>query len=139
MVLDGLPNLYSLKYESMTAPRLPLYLCSYKLDGSVTASRCTKPVLRFVILRPSVGFVNPPTRLEPTSSSSQAVVIVAHLLRLVTLRSPYAEYSTAMMVCPHTRATASEAKREAPGSRELGAATASEGAVDSSFAIDVTP
>ena len=37
MVLDGLPGLYGLKYESATTPRLPLYLCSYKLDDSVTA------------------------------------------------------------------------------------------------------
>ena len=35
VVLDGLLGLYGLKYESATAPRLPLYLCSYKLDGSV--------------------------------------------------------------------------------------------------------
>ena len=34
MVLDGLPGLYGLKYDSVTACRLPLYLCSYKLDGS---------------------------------------------------------------------------------------------------------
>ena len=38
VVLDGLPGLYGLKYESATAPRLPLYLCSYKLDGSITIS-----------------------------------------------------------------------------------------------------
>ena len=38
MVLDGLPGLYGLKYDSATACGLPLYLCSYKLDGSVTAS-----------------------------------------------------------------------------------------------------
>ena len=37
VVLDRLPGLYGLKYESAIAPRLPLYLCSYKLDGSVTA------------------------------------------------------------------------------------------------------
>ena len=35
VVLNGLPGLYGLKYESGTAPWLPLYLCSYKLDGSV--------------------------------------------------------------------------------------------------------
>ena len=38
MVLDGLPGLYGPKYDSTTACGLPLYLCSYKLDGSVTAS-----------------------------------------------------------------------------------------------------
>ena len=38
MVLDGLPGLYGLKYDSATACGLPLYLCSYKLDGSITAS-----------------------------------------------------------------------------------------------------
>ena len=36
MVLDGLPGLYGLKYDSVTACGLPLYLCSYKLDGSAT-------------------------------------------------------------------------------------------------------
>ena len=34
MVLDGLLGLYGLKYDSATACRLLLYLCSYKLDGS---------------------------------------------------------------------------------------------------------
>ena len=33
-VIDGLPNLYRLKYDSAIACRLLLYLCSYKLDGS---------------------------------------------------------------------------------------------------------
>ena len=37
VVLDGLPGLYGLKYDSATACGLPLYLCSYKLDGSVIA------------------------------------------------------------------------------------------------------
>ena len=37
VVLDGLLGLYGLKYDSVTAYGLPLYLCSYKLDGSVTA------------------------------------------------------------------------------------------------------
>ena len=36
MVLDGLPGLYGLKYDSATACGLPLYLCSYKFNGSVT-------------------------------------------------------------------------------------------------------
>jgi len=38
MVLDGLPGLYGLKYDSATACGLPLYLCSYKLDDSVIGS-----------------------------------------------------------------------------------------------------
>ena len=38
MVLDGLPGLYGFKYDSATACGLPLYLYSYKLVGSVTAS-----------------------------------------------------------------------------------------------------
>ena len=38
VVLDGLPDLYGLKYDSATACRLLLYLCSYKLDGSAIAS-----------------------------------------------------------------------------------------------------
>ena len=33
---DGLPGLYGFKYDSGTACRLPLYLCSYKLVGSAT-------------------------------------------------------------------------------------------------------
>ena len=37
VVLDGLPGLYGLKYDSATAYGLPLYLCSYKLVGSVIA------------------------------------------------------------------------------------------------------
>ena len=37
VVLDGLPGLYGLKYDSVTACGLPLYLCSYKLDGSAIA------------------------------------------------------------------------------------------------------
>ena len=32
MVIDGLPGLYGIKYDSVTACGLPLYLCSYKLD-----------------------------------------------------------------------------------------------------------
>ena len=36
MVLDGLPGLYGLKYNSVTAYGLLLYLCSYKLDDSAT-------------------------------------------------------------------------------------------------------
>ena len=38
VVLDGLPGLYGLKYDSMAACGLLLYLCSYKLDDSATAS-----------------------------------------------------------------------------------------------------
>ena len=37
VVLDRLPGLYGLKYESVTAYWLPLYLYSYKLVGSTTA------------------------------------------------------------------------------------------------------
>ena len=36
-VLNGLPGLYGLKYNSVTACGLPLYLHSYKLVGSATA------------------------------------------------------------------------------------------------------
>ena len=38
VVLDGLLGLYGLKYDSATACGLLLYLCSYKLNGSVTIS-----------------------------------------------------------------------------------------------------
>ena len=37
VVLDRLPSLYGLKYDSVTTCVLLLYLCSYKLDGSATA------------------------------------------------------------------------------------------------------
>ena len=37
MILDGLPDLYGLKCDGLTALVVLLYLCSYKLDGSVTA------------------------------------------------------------------------------------------------------
>ena len=37
VVLDGLPGLFGLKYDSATACGLQLYLCSYKLVGSATA------------------------------------------------------------------------------------------------------
>ena len=36
VVLDELPGLYELKYDSATTCGLLLYLCSYKLDGSAT-------------------------------------------------------------------------------------------------------
>ena len=39
VVLDGLPGLYGLKYDSATACGPPLYLCYYKLVGSATTSR----------------------------------------------------------------------------------------------------
>ena len=40
VVLDKLPGLYVLKYDSATACGPPLYLCSYKLVGSAIASVC---------------------------------------------------------------------------------------------------
>ena len=39
MVLDELPGLYGLKYDSATACELPLYLYSYKLVGSATIAK----------------------------------------------------------------------------------------------------
>ena len=47
-VLNGLPGLYGLKYDSETACELPLCLCSYKLDGSVTGR--LKARLSFMLL-----------------------------------------------------------------------------------------
>jgi len=41
VVLDGLPGSYGFKYDSVTACGLPLYLYSYKLVGSTTASGST--------------------------------------------------------------------------------------------------
>ena len=46
VVLDGLPGLYWLKYDSATACGLPLYLCSYKLVGSTTFSIEERPAGR---------------------------------------------------------------------------------------------
>ena len=46
VVLDGLPGLYGLKYECVTALQLPLYLCSYKLDGFVTLDRANPLTMR---------------------------------------------------------------------------------------------
>ena len=58
MVLDGLPGLYGLKYDSATACGLSLYLCSYKLDGSVIAmdhDRLTKAEVEVQLLRDELG------------------------------------------------------------------------------------
>ena len=44
VVLDGLPGLYGLKYDSVIACRLLLYLCSYKLDGSATIHPSVKQI-----------------------------------------------------------------------------------------------
>jgi hypothetical protein len=35
----GLPGLYGLKYDGLTTSWLLLYLCSYKLDGSIIVPR----------------------------------------------------------------------------------------------------
>ena len=45
VVLDGLPGLYGLKYDSATACGLPLYLCSYKLVGSMTLTTIAEDIL----------------------------------------------------------------------------------------------
>ena len=50
MVLDGLPGLYELKYDSATACGLPLYLCSYKLVGSATP-HVLVPHLRYLCFK----------------------------------------------------------------------------------------
>ena len=39
VVLDRLPGLYGLKYDSATTCGVPLYLCSYKLVSSATCTR----------------------------------------------------------------------------------------------------
>ena len=41
VVLDRLPGLYGLKYDSATASGLLLYLCSYKLDRSATVAQAS--------------------------------------------------------------------------------------------------
>ena len=56
-VLDGLPGLYGLKYDSATACRLPLYLCSYKLDGSVTGDDPGRPPLHHATVGHGGGHV----------------------------------------------------------------------------------
>ena len=40
VVLDGLLGLYGLMFDSAIAYGQPLYLCAYKLDGSITPSNC---------------------------------------------------------------------------------------------------
>ena len=50
MVLDELPGLYGLKYDSATACGLLLYLCSYKLDSSATATISTNQIVRDVLI-----------------------------------------------------------------------------------------
>ena len=54
MVLDGLPGLYGLKYDSATACGLPLYLCSYKLDSSIILEQCP---IHFQALQASISFL----------------------------------------------------------------------------------
>lgn len=100
------------------------------------ASLCKEPLPGFMIMRPSVGFMNPPMQLWPSSSSSRAAVIVARLLPLMTLWSPYVECSVIAEDRSRARAMASEAKREALGMGELAAAAASEGGADSSSTAD---
>ena len=68
MVLDGLPGLYGLKYDSATACGLLLYLCSYKLDGyatrtsyGLTICRCfglggPQPTSEFELRAPNLGW-----------------------------------------------------------------------------------
>ena len=64
MVLNGLPGLYGLKYDSATACGLSLYLCSYKLDGFVIAlflSRLccqSKPPHRVITATPVAELTN---------------------------------------------------------------------------------
>ena len=50
MILDRLPGLYRLKYDSVTGYRLPLYLYSYKLDGSATRLTSKNGETSFVVL-----------------------------------------------------------------------------------------
>ena len=65
MVLDGLPSLYGLKYESAPAPWLPLYLCSYKLDGSIMGLAFTEQLEE---ARTAAG---PPTTFMATSGVAE--------------------------------------------------------------------
>ena len=45
VVLDRLPGLYGLKYDCVTACGLQLYLCFYKLNGSVIFSYLGLPLI----------------------------------------------------------------------------------------------
>ena len=45
----GLLGLYGFKYDRATTCGLPLYLCSYKLDGSVTAGIGARFNIKLVI------------------------------------------------------------------------------------------
>ena len=70
VVLDGLPCLYGLKYDSTIACRLPLYLCSYKLVGS------TIVLVAFTIIMPMVVIVAM-ALLIIVASLFVAIVVVA--------------------------------------------------------------
>ena len=74
VVLDGLPGLYGLKYDSATACGLLLYLCSYKLDGSAT------PVLE----DKGVGEVLPsPVEVQVTTIGEHLHLPPGHALLIV--------------------------------------------------------
>ena len=51
MVLDRLPGLYGLKYDSATACGPPLYLCSYKLVGSATRNPGYSSLVIYMLTR----------------------------------------------------------------------------------------
>lgn len=92
---------------------LPLWLWSIESSCfSLMVSRHREPLLGFGILRPLVGFLNPPTLLGPSSIDSGDVVMVALLLPLMTLCSPNAECSAMVEGCSRIGATAGVAERE---------------------------
>jgi hypothetical protein len=61
MILDGLPGLYGLKYDDWPLRWLLLYLCSYKLDSSVTVGIGTRfnINLSYVYLKQRLFFRKP--------------------------------------------------------------------------------
>ena len=54
VLLDGLPSLYGVKYDSATACGLSLYLYSYKLVGSATCIVCgVQLTMQHLVVQPN--------------------------------------------------------------------------------------
>ena len=72
VVLDGLPDLYGLKYDSATACGLALYLCSYNLVCSTTHGMIIK--LAHIGKFPKGGLV-----LSSPSHPLDSLFLIVHL------------------------------------------------------------
>ena len=78
VVIDGLPGLYGLKYDSAIACGLPLYLCSYKLDGSATLTGVeAHPPALMVDNQPTIALAKNPV----LHNRSKHIDVKFHFLR----------------------------------------------------------